>query len=456
MGSARRHAALPLAFALGFAATALPPVPAASQGEDGEGAGPLEALNLDVRGLWTNEIAVETDGEAQKFETSVSPEVSADLPGGWRLTGIGRLRFEGVDRLAPGQPSQEFRAPWSRRLQVGDYVDAELRELYVDGFVGDTFVRLGKQQVVWGQADGLRVLDQVNPFDFREFVLPEFEDRRIPLWTANAEIPVGDALLQVLWIPDRTYDDVPAPGAPFAFTSPLVSPQPRPGVPFTIAEPDRPDDLLLDGDIGARVTAFVDGWDLSANYLFHHYDQAVYARRLTPGGVRIEPRYERSHLVGGSASNAFGDVTLRSEIALSTNRHFQATEPAAEDGVATGTEIGYVIGLDYTGVSDTLISGQVFQSTLVAYDEAIVRDRLETQVTLKIERDFFNDTLTLGGLLIHSLNDADGVIQLDVDYSLRSNVRLSAGADLFYGGRDGLFGEFRDASRVTAGFEIGF
>lgn len=67
-----------------------------------------------------------------------------------------------------------------------------LREAYVDAELGSTFVRIGKQQVVWGTADGIKLLDIINPTDFREFNQNTMEDSRIPIWMINADIPVGE------------------------------------------------------------------------------------------------------------------------------------------------------------------------------------------------------------------------------------------------------------------------
>ena len=75
-----------------------------------------------------------------------------------------RARAVSEDNLEPGRPEQRERSSFNRRWILGDAADAELREFYLDGQVGRTFLRIGKQQIVWGQADGLRVLDVVNPF----------------------------------------------------------------------------------------------------------------------------------------------------------------------------------------------------------------------------------------------------------------------------------------------------
>jgi hypothetical protein len=76
------------------------------------------------------------------------------------------------------------------------------RELYLDSFFGSEnqfSTRLGKQQIVWGTADGIKLLDIINPTDFRHFVQDPFEDSRIPVWMAVGEYnPVPSINLQAI------------------------------------------------------------------------------------------------------------------------------------------------------------------------------------------------------------------------------------------------------------------
>jgi len=67
-----------------------------------------------------------------------------------------------------------------------------LRELYLDSELGGWSLRLGKQQVVWGTADGIKLLDIINPTDFRELNQDTMADARIPIWMVNAEHNIGD------------------------------------------------------------------------------------------------------------------------------------------------------------------------------------------------------------------------------------------------------------------------
>ena len=77
-----------------------------------------------------------------------------------------------------------------------DYSQTDyLRELYVDSVFGensDVELRIGKQQVVWGTADGAKLLDIINPTDYREMAQNTMEDSRIPVWMAKLDMAAGD------------------------------------------------------------------------------------------------------------------------------------------------------------------------------------------------------------------------------------------------------------------------
>jgi len=62
-----------------------------------------------------------------------------------------------------------------------------LREAYVDTNLNDWSIRAGKQQVVWGTADGMKLLDAINPTDYAEMAQNQMEDSRIPVWMINGE-----------------------------------------------------------------------------------------------------------------------------------------------------------------------------------------------------------------------------------------------------------------------------
>ena len=396
---------------------------------------------------------------ANKMEMVLDPQWEYRWSDDTRITGIARLYTEGFDHLEPGRLSQGEVAPNSRRLQLGDRTDVELREFYLRTQLWRMHLTLGKQQVVWGKADGLKLLDVVNPQNFREFILDNFDDSRIPLWTFNAELPVGDGNLQVLWIPDRTYHRLPQAGGTFAFRSPLVVPQAPPGVGVNLRPLDRPNNIVMDSDIGMRFSKFWHGWDLTVNYLYHFADFPVFFQSvlLTPGGatVMVNPRYERNHLIGGSFSNAFGNLTMRGEAIYNTDQFVLTMNRRDGDGVIKSGEIAYVLGLDWSGIQDTLLSVQLFQSWLLHPANGLVRDTLDTTTTVLLRRYFLNETLETEVLWLQGVNQGDGLVRPKISYELRDNVKIWTGFDLFYGDRNGLFGQFDRNDRLVIGMELG-
>ncbi|MES9882501.1 MAG: RNA polymerase-associated protein rapA [Sedimenticola sp.] len=68
-----------------------------------------------------------------------------------------------------------------------------IRELYLDTSASSWDFRIGKQQEVWGTADGIKLLDIINPTDFREMNQSTMEDARIPVFMIKGESDVGES-----------------------------------------------------------------------------------------------------------------------------------------------------------------------------------------------------------------------------------------------------------------------
>lgn len=88
--------------------------------------------------------------------------------------------------------------------------EAYVRKNFELGDGTDLFLKVGKQQVVWGRTDLFRVLDVINPVDYsRNNIYDELQDIRIPMWIAQAEWRMGpsesmqDRNLQIVWNFDK-------------------------------------------------------------------------------------------------------------------------------------------------------------------------------------------------------------------------------------------------------------
>jgi hypothetical protein len=412
----------------------------------------------DVSGILKSQTSINTaENELQQQEWQLDIEYDTGLWGG-DLKAIWRIRLDTVDDLNQSSTADTFSAV-AKPFATKDWGSIELRELYWETFGDNSFWRIGKQQVVWGEADGLKLLDVINPQNFREFVLDDFEDSRIPLWMLNAEFTLTEnGVLQVLWIPDTTVHNLAPSDSPYAFSSSSIVPQATSDLAVQLSPALAPRSPIKDSDIGLRYTDFVGGWDVSLNYLYHYVDEPIVSASTQTNSeiphIQLTQNYERSHLLGGTASSALGDWTIRAEIAFETNRYHRTKQSLS--GIVQANQWSSVIGLDYQGWNDQFISVQWFQSRINAAQAELIEHSQEDSLTFLWESNFLNDTLTAKWLQIHSIDHGDGVFRSKVSYNLQSNLDIYVSSDVFYGNKENRFGQFDQGDRVSIGFEWGY
>ncbi|WP_136481320.1 DUF1302 family protein [Cognatitamlana onchidii] len=394
----------------------------------------------------------------QKSEIVLKPRFEYHINHASKLVLIGQVYSELNDNLEPGKSKDYSASKFSRRLFIGDRTNLELRELYYHAKVGKNLrIMLGKQQIVWGETDGLKLLDVVNPQNFREFILDDFEDSRIPLWSAKSEFNILNIGVQLVWVPDNTYHIIPSFDAPF-FTS-SIFPKPPDGISTIIRRPKRPNRFLEDSDYGFKLSSFIKGWDVSVNYFYYYDDLPAFYNRLdldneNGPSVIFTPEYERQHLIGGTLNKVIGSSTLRAELAYVFNQNFITTNPIISNGVQISNVYKSAFGVDYVK-GEHVISAQLFSDVITDDISAYNRDRFETNTSLKLQQEMMNDNLTLDVLWGHNYNHGDGYIRPQVGYWMNSSVRLHLESSFFYGNENQLFGQFKDRNRVSLGFMWG-
>jgi hypothetical protein len=392
----------------------------------------------------------------QKLEVYVKPEWEVQLSKNLRFKAIGRVYLDPIDKLEPGRPQQDEVSQPSRRGIIGDVLEIELREFYYDLKIKNHYLTVGKQQIVWGKADGLKILDVVNPSNFREFLLDDFDNSRIPLWSVKTDIDLKKIKLQLVWIPDQTYHDIPDPGASFFPGS--FFPKPIPGVNIIYDRLNKPGQLFRDADAGIRISSFVSGWDITLNYLYMYDDFPVsktfYSDTPTPT-VTISPVYKRHHMSGTTFTNSFGKFSVRGELGFFIDKFFSTTDILKRDGLFKSTQFMGVAGVDYSGISNSLISVQVFEDYIFKDHPVAGRKQSQTFLSVLANRSFKNETITAEIIGVQSITSGDGFVRPSLKYQYKSNLILKAGADIFYGSANTFLGQFNKKSRATMGIQLG-
>ncbi len=132
--------------------------------------------------------------------------------------------------------------------------DVSLREAVLAVLAGDLDVRLGRQQIVWGEAIGTFVTDVVNPKDFREFILPGLHraaDSHLGRSTRRIALATN-VTLEGVWTPDTRFNKLGQAGrrVPVRARRPIASSNP------VVRLPDNLDEFSLErSEGGVRLSA---------------------------------------------------------------------------------------------------------------------------------------------------------------------------------------------------------
>ena len=331
----------------------------------------------------------------------------------------------------------------------------DLREAFVDLTFEKFDLRLGKQQVVWGKTDGFRVLDTVNPLDYREFILADLLDRRIPLWMAKFEYYFSiDYSLQLLAIPEMQFLELAKSGSEYemnVFNIPS-------GVQAVVHDTEEPAENFKNTEYGVKFTGFHAGWDFTLNYLYSWDDEPTVkgSYDASTNTLTLSPEHERLHIIGASCANVFWDTVVRGEVAAKIGKYVNVEDLTDSDLVTKKTLLSYAVAFerDLYDISWLL---QFLQETILDYDNVISDDETDTKITLQGTKDFRNDTLEVKISTIYGVNETEFLIRPSVEYDITDSTKITVGADIFEGGDDDtLFGQFDKKDRVYAEVRYSF
>jgi hypothetical protein len=333
--------------------------------------------------------------------------------------------------------------------QVKDDQKAEflIRETYVDLSAGDWELRLGRQQIIWGEVVGLFVADVVSARDQRDFILPEFDILRIPQWAVRAERFWKNAHLELVWVPYPSYDNIGKPGAEFYPLQPPVIP----GFANVLLDDEQPARTLSNTNYGFRASTLHGGWDISAFYYASMSAAPTYYRQVATSPapqIVYQPRHDQIWQVGGTATKDFRAFVLRGEAVYTHNKGYETTALSDPDGVIKQPALEYILGLEFLLPWDVRLNVQGYQRRFLDYDPNTLYDEVETSGTLllsgKIGRHIEPQILVMEYFGM----EGDRLVRPSVDWLFQPNARLRVGVDIFNGPPLGYFGRFDNRDRV--------
>ena len=313
----------------------------------------------------------------------------------------------------------EYELKFEQRLKNGQFVlnpklqintleeelELDLYEGYLDYYFTNADLRIGRQIISWGKADGLTVTNLINDQNRiqRPYVNPD--DRFLG----------SDALKLDYFTENGTLEAV-----------------------LTLA----PSDSDLDADqpgFGLRYSVLGMGsdYELTAGS-FPQYNQMLEAYNQAAGSS--EQLYRDQNFIGGSFSNDLGSFVLKGEGAYFFDRDYlQQTQRGPQ--IAENDELELLLGIDYY-LGDYLIALQAKKGILIDEPDNLVRDKSMGEYSLLVQRSFMRDNLTVENWLIYrEMAELPGMKdtllwrpRLSFDYS--DQITIAAGLDQIIDGSE--------------------
>jgi hypothetical protein len=331
----------------------------------------------------------------------------------------------------------------------------ESKEAYLL-YGGDDFdFRIGQQQIVWGKTDGLRMLDIINPLDLREFILDDFLDSRIGLWSArlNYYVDIGGAEheFEFVLIPDARVTKLAPTGSRWGFPT-LVPP---PGIVAVVLSPEKPNWSAKNSEFGFAWRANISGWDLSLNYFYGWKDNPNLFRQFSGTILTLQTRHLRMHTAGGSFANAFGAFVVRGEMAVNLGEGIDTTGISFATSVVRRTTLNGALAVDYSK-SNWTIGVQLFgRQVLNEPPQNPLTTPSSNFATLRVATDYMNEKLKPEVLLLMDLDEGTLLLRPKVSYEFSDQWLGRLGVDIL-AGTGGAFGRFTTNDRIYSELEWSF
>ncbi len=313
--------------------------------------------------------------------------------------------------------------------------EADFGEVFLQGpLLTSLDLKVGRQIVVWGKSDNIRVVDILNPLDNREPGLVDIVDLRLPVTMTKLDYYFGKWNLTAIAVHEIRFNKNPVFGSEFFdFKTPLP-------------EEEKPSSSLDNTEYAIALNGIFSGWDISF-YGARFFDDQPHLEMVSPG--HLERRHSRLSMVGMAVSVASGNWLLKSEAAC-----FNGLESFAVPGEKK-FRLDMLAGVEYSGLTNTTISLEAvnrhikdFESIMKASPDSAQED--EFQTVLRYSGDFLYDSFHVVMLAsTFGVTGNDGSLQrFSMEYDVTDDLSVMVGIVAYQSGDKTPFRNIGDNDRL--------
>ncbi len=324
--------------------------------------------------------------------------------------------------------------------------DMEIVEAYVQGsLTGHLDIKAGRQIVVWGKSDNIRITDVLNPVDIREPGLTDIEDLRLPVAMTRLDYYTGDWNLTGIAIHELRFNRTPEYGSDF---NPAAAPLPHENIPS-----DGGDNT----EYAVALNGTFSGWDISFYWADIYNDMAHPELVSTGFPIQTERKYAPMEMIGTAFNTAAGNWLLKTEAAyLDGFRFFNS-------GTKTYSRTDLLAGIEYSGFKDITVSIEVANRHINRFEDILKRPpdfagRNDFQSVFRLTAKQLNDTLELIFLAsTYGVTGQDGSLQrISFGYDLTDAVKITGGVMMYQSGDRFFYSNIGDNDRIFLEIKYSF
>lgn len=345
-----------------------------------------------------------------------------EKPNDWMSS---RTRVRGEVSIEKGNAGAFVSANLVHNAILKDRTGFQLREAY--GYYSDEHwdLRAGRQIIVWGVADGLRLTDIISPMDYTEFLAQDYDDIRIPVGGLRLRYSKEKWSMEAVAVPVSSF-----------FELPTDDKNPWSVGPIPIS--DEPSHRFCHMEYGGRLSFFLSGIDFSLSAL-HTWNKMP----VICNGVGV---YRRMTLLGGDLSIPVGKFVVRGEVA----EYLDEAQSSVSRDVPRASSTNALLGIDWYAGNDWSLSAQ-YAHKYVAWGE----HRNTGLATFRISKELLRNTLTLQSFAYIDVTN-DGIYnRLSADYALNDQLHATLGYDFFHADK-GMFTVYDKNSEVFVKLKYSF
>ena len=319
-------------------------------------------------------------------------------------------------------------------------------EAYVDLFFSRLDLRLGKQFIFWGKTDWINPTDNINPWDYKN-ISAEIEDYRIPVTALKADAYLGNFDLEAVVVPHFLPHQIP-----------MEMPDTMGIFPVQELEPRLPENKIDNAELGFRLQSAL--WNVDYSLSYYHGHDKFPSVRMTFDPIQHlfyqQTEYHPYHVFGGDFVTTFNKFALKGEAA-----YFLTADRDGKDIFVKNPHLQYVVGMDYLGINDLTLNLQFVQTILFRFDEAYERRQYQQLgMLLNMLPDAHTESLssriqyqladftTFQLITVLNLKDKDYFLLPILNYAFMDGLNIYAGATIFNGPEDSVFGKNKAYSRA--------